>query len=182
MNASALVVAPAGSPAALLDTAHALGFEAALPFRSVVAAERQARRTPLVFFFFDAVADLRDHAATASSIRASSVPAIRFAPFIGFARTPSRETVHACINMGFDDIITLPCSRPRLQQRLARQLGTPCHYYETASYFGPDRRNRLGDSSDHAGRGRGGPFRHYEIVRSALTGVRVVADEDQVVL
>ncbi|HEV7277665.1 MAG TPA: hypothetical protein VGN80_15385 [Devosiaceae bacterium] len=182
MNASAFVVTPKGSPGTLLDTAHALGFEAALPFRSVAAAERQAMRTPLVFFLFDAGADPRGHAAIASSIRASSHPAIRFAPLICFTREPSRELVHACINMGFDDVITLPCSRPRLQQRLARQLGSTCHYYETPSYFGPDRRNRLNDSSDHTGRGSGGPFRRYEIVRSALTGVRLVTDEQQVVL
>lgn len=182
MHASALVIAPPGSHGTLLETALALGFEAALPFTTVAAAKRQASRTPLVFFLFQALADLHDHAATAASIRSASDPAIRFAPLVCFARDPSRETVRTGVNLGFDDIITLPCSRPRLRQRLDRQLDSSCHYYETASYFGPDRRNRLHDGSDHSGRGSGGPFRRFEIVRSALTGIRIVRHEQQVVV
>ena len=182
LHASALIVAPPGLHGALLETAHALGLEAARPFRSVAAAERQATRTPLVFFLFEAVDDPTAYAATVALIRASARPAIRFAPLICFARFPSLEAVRTCINTGFDDVIMLPCSRPRLRQRLLRQLDSPSHYYETASYFGPDRRNRLHDSSNHPGRGRGGPFRRFEVVRSSLTGIRIVEEEHQVVL
>lgn len=182
MNACAFVVAPAGGPGTLLDTAHALDFEIVLPFRSTPAAERQAARTPLVFFLLETTADPRTHAPVIASIRASAKPGIRFAPLIYFARDPSHETIRTCINMGFDDIVTLPFTRPQLRRRLDRQVDKACVYFETESYFGPDRRNRLQDASDHSGRGRGGQFRRIEILRSPRRGVRVLSDELQVVV
>lgn len=182
MNACAFVVAPPGRPGSLLDTAHALDFEIVLPFRGTPAAERQAARTPLVFFLFEATADPRTHAPAIASIRTSAKPGIRFAPLIFFARDPSHEAIRSCINMGFDDIVTLPFTRPQLRQRLGRQVDSACVYFETDSYFGPDRRNRLQDSSDHSGRGSGGQFRRFEIQRSPHIGIRVLSDEPQVVV
>lgn len=182
MNACVFIVAPAGGPGSLLDTANALDLGAVLPFRGVAGAERQARRKPLVFFLFDAVADPRTHAPVATAIRASSSPAIRFAPLVCFTRDPSPEAIRACINMGFDDIVTLPVSRPQLRRRIDRQVDTRCVYYETQTYFGPDRRNRLHETSEHSGRGRGGQFRRFEILRSSRNGVRILSNEQQVVL
>lgn len=182
MNACALVVASADGPGTLLDTAQALDFDTILPFRGVAAAERRAARTPLVFFLFEAVADPRTHAPIAAALRASSKSAIRFAPLICFTRDPSREIIRTCINIGFDDVVTLPFTRLQLRRRLERQLETPCVYFETATYFGPDRRNRLRDSTDHSGRGTGGEFRRFEVVRSVQNGVQVVGEDHQVVV
>lgn len=182
MNACAYVVAPAKGPGTLLEAAHALDFELVLPFRGTPAAERQTARTPLVFFLFETAADPRTHAPVVASIRASAKADISFAPLIFFARNPSRETIRTCINMGFDDIVTLPFARPQLRQRLDRQMDGTCVYFQTDSYFGPDRRNRLQDFSDHSGRGSGGQFRRFEILRSPHGGVRVLSDEQQVVV
>ena len=55
-------------------------------------------------------------------------------------------------------------------------------FIDCPTYFGPDRRNRMGNSrstdSDHGG----GQFRRIEIVRNALTGVDVLRDDFQVVV
>jgi hypothetical protein len=84
--------------------------------------------------------------------------------------------------MGFDDIIALPYSAGDLSERILRQVGRTHTYYETATYFGPDRRNRTGHErstdSDHGG----GQFRRIEIVRNPESGVAVLRDDFQVVV
>ncbi len=67
----------------------------------------------------------------------------------------------------------------RLPNRLDRQLERPVIYYETPTYFGPDRRNRLGDDEGHSARGTGGQFRRLEIVRTPATGASVVNEDMQ---
>jgi hypothetical protein len=84
--------------------------------------------------------------------------------------------------MGFDDVIALPYTSGDLSERIFRQVGHMQTYYETATYFGPDRRNRAGNprssGSDHGG----GEYRRIEIMRNPLTGVDVLRDDFQVVL
>jgi hypothetical protein len=51
-------------------------------------------------------------------------------------------------------------------------------FYETAGYFGPDRRNRVTALKPNPVITRvGGPFRRLEIVRNLLDGVSVLSDE-----
>lgn len=119
----------------------------------------------------------------ADAIRFSPSLKLRFLPMIYFARDPSLETVKHCIGMGFDDVIALPFSGDDIADRIARQIGHIQTYYETATYFGPDRRNRLGGdprsaTSDHGG----GQYRRMEIMRNPDTGVDVISDDLQVVL
>ena len=87
------------------------------------------------------------------------------------------------IAMGFDDVIALPIGGDDVSDRIARQIGRIQTYYETSTYFGPDRRNRTGgpergSGSDHGG----GQFRRIEIVRNPETGIDVISDDMQVVL
>jgi CheY-like chemotaxis protein len=182
MPACAYIVTPRRPSGILLQSAQRLTFDPLLPFAGVSAAEQQAARTPLVFFLFDAGTDPRRHAPAVGAIRASTHPSIRFAPLICFMRQPGLENIRTCINMGFDDIVTLPFAPAELQRRLRRQVGATCVYYETDSYFGPDRRNRLHDSSHHSGRGSGGSHRRLEILRSVGGGVRILSDDLQVVV
>ena len=62
------------------------------------------------------------------------------------------------------------------------QIGSPQTYYETSTYFGPDRRNRLESDQNDPRRGTGGHFRRIEIIRTPDKGIDVLSDELQVVL
>ena len=183
LNAAALVVgARNGSTATLQELAHAVGFMPVERYAGIASAERQARETPLVFFLFAEVPDVAALKPTADAIRFSISAELRFSPLIYFSRSLSIESIRACIKMGFDDVIALPYKAGDLSERVFRQVGRTQVYYETATYFGPDRRNRLGNSrsvdSDHGG----GQFRRIEIVRNAMTGVDVLRDDFQVVV
>jgi hypothetical protein len=183
LNAAALVVgARNGATAALQELAHAIGFMPVERYAGFASAERQARETPLVFFLCAEVPDVETLKPTADAIRFSISAELRFSPLIYFSRSLSIESIRACIKMGFDDVIALPYKAGDLSERVFRQVGRTQIYYETATYFGPDRRNRLGNArsadSDHGG----GQFRRIEIVRNAMTGVDVLRDDFQVVV
>ena len=181
MNASAFVVGPqsgTGAPA-LIELAQQLGFANVSAFSGRSAAEKQSALTPLVFFLCAAVADIKALKATADGLRNSRSDAIRFAPLIYFARSPGLDTIRACIQMGFDDVIALPAG-DGVADRIMRQVGRLHVYYETDSYFGPDRRDRSGSSRETAA--DAAQFRRYEIMRSLETGIDVLHDDFQVVV
>lgn len=177
MKAAAYVVGPRdGSGAALMTLAHSLGFEVVLPYAGVAAAERQALETPICFFLFAAVPQVTALQSTAEAIRFCRSRRVRFSPMIYLAETPSIEAITCCINMGFDDVVSLPSTRPRLLQRLHRQVGEPTTFYETAGYFGPDRRQRITAPRRPGEERLGGQFRRLEIVRNLLSGITVLQD------
>ena len=183
MNASAFVVgARDGATAALQDLARAIGLMPVERYSGIGRAEKQARNTPLMYFFCAEVGDVQRLKPTADAIRFSPNPDLRFSPLIYFTRQASTETIKACIRLGFDDVIALPYTGGDLSERIFRQIGRPFTYYETANYFGPDRRNRTGNprsaDSDHGG----GQFRRIEIVRNPDSGISVLRDDFQVVV
>lgn len=183
LNAAAYIVgARDGSSAALQDLARAVGFMPVERYSGLARAEKQVRLTPLIFFLCAEVGDVESLKPIADAIRFSPNPDLRFSPLLYFSRTPSLETTKACIRMGFDDIIALPFSAGDLSERIFRQVGRTHTYYETATYFGPDRRNRTGHErspdSDHGG----GQYRRIQIVRNPDSGVNVLRDDFQVVL
>lgn len=183
MKACGFVVGPETGPGATLrDLARQVGFETVLGIRSVAAAERQSQSTPLVFFLFAPVVEASDMQPMAAAVRGSPVDAIRYAPMVYFADSPSRELIQQCIAMGFDDIIALPSSLARVGDRLGRQVGRPLYYYETASYFGPDRRGRMENEELHEDRGTGGAHRRIEIIRHPATGVEVTSDDAAIMI
>ena len=183
LNASAFVVGPRdGASAALQDLARAIGFMPVERFSGIGRAEKQTRNTPLMFFFCAEVPDVQQLKPTADAIRFSANPDVRFSPLIYFTRQASTETIKSCIRLGFDDVIALPFSNGDLSERIFRQIGRPFTYYETATYFGPDRRyrgsNPRSSDSDHGG----GQFRRIEIVRDPNSGISVLRDDFQVVV
>ena len=183
MNASALVVgARTGATAALQELAHAVGFMPVERYAGIASAERQARETPLVFFLCAEVPDVTRLKPIADSIRFSPSADIRFSPLIYFSRALSVDTIKLCIKMGFDDVIALPYTSGDLSERIFRQVGHMQTYYETATYFGPDRRNRTGNPRSTCSDDGGGEYRRIEIMRNPLTGVDVLRDDFQVVL
>jgi hypothetical protein len=183
MKACAYVVGPSGgSGAALRDMARKVGFEAVHAYSTVEAAEQQAQTTPLIYFLFAAAKNLAAVKRVAEDVRSSGNPQVRFSPMIYFAETPSLDAIRTCINIGFDDVITLPFTMSRVVERLTRQLEQKLVYFQTDTYFGPDRRGRLEDEAEPSRRGEGGQYRRMEIVRSPLSGISVLSDEMQVVL
>lgn len=172
MQASVYIVgAPDGPGAALRDIARQLTFARVLPYRDVASAEQQALQTPICYFLFAAVDEVRSLQPVAHAIRFCPSRRLRFSPLIYFADSPSLETIKACVNMGFDDVITLPFTLDRVTERLGRQLDRTLTYFETTSYIGPDRR---GQSEQ---RPQQGQYRRLEIRRSLSTGVTIVGDE-----
>jgi len=177
MNAAALVVGPReGQGAILFELAHALGLMPVMQYRGVAEAERLAEHSPLTFFLFAEVDDVRRLAEPAQAIRFSAGRRVRFSPLIYFTAGPSMETLKACISMGFDDVIAGPLRPGQVGPRLQRQVETELVYYQTSTYFGPDRRSRLDDGEDDRERRGGGQFRRLEIVRHIATGVNVLRD------
>jgi PleD family two-component response regulator len=183
LNASAFVVGPQdGAGAALQDMAKGLGFAPVERYTGLMRAERQTTLTPLVFFLCSAVKDVQTLKPMAHAVRFSPTLRLRFSPLIYFAFEPSVETIKACIGMGFDDVIALPYKSGDLRERLFRQVESLQSYFETPTYFGPERRNRVGSprstDSDHGG----GQHRRFEIIRHIETGIEVLNDDSQVVV
>lgn len=175
MRASAFVVGPHDGPgAALADLARGLGFAGVHAFSSLAAAEAQAQHLPLLFFLFAAVDDVRDLKSAADAIRFSPGRRIRFCPMVYFSESPSIDAIRTCVEMGFDDVITLPFSAARVSQRLDRLVDRTQVYFETADYLGPDR--GAGRSHTRAG----GQYRRLEIIRTVMAGVSVMRDEMQI--
>lgn len=178
MRAYAYVVGPEDGPgAALMDMARGLGFYGLTPFTTIGQAEQQTQQTPICFFLFAATEDVDSLRSVADSIRFSPSRKLRFSPLIYFSESPSVEAIRSCLNMGFDDIITMPFTRRRVMERIARQVGQNLVYYETSNYFGPDRRGRTTAPERDGDKRLGGQFRRLEIVRSLVNGVNVLRDD-----
>ncbi|HEY0032636.1 MAG TPA: hypothetical protein VGB81_05170 [Devosia sp.] len=178
MKASAYVVGPLDGPgAALMDLAKNLDFSSVTPYAGVTAAEVQSAITPVCFFLFAAVEDVGILQGVSDALRFCPNRRIRFSPLIYFSESPSVEAITRCIAMGFDDVITMPFTRARVAERINRQIGHNLTYFETAGYFGPDRRDRVTAPKRAAETRLGGQFRRLEIVRNLMTGVNVVRDD-----
>ncbi|MBK8084849.1 MAG: hypothetical protein IPK28_14070 [Devosia sp.] len=170
MKACAYVVGPSdGAGEALRDMARSLGFAVVLPYSGLAAAETQAHQTPLLFFMFAAVDEVPSLKPVADSIRFSPSRRIRLSPLVYFAESPSLDQIRLCIDMGFDDVITLPFTPQRITGRLKRMVERPIVFHETSAYLGPERRSVSGDSRSQ--------YRRLEIMRTATAGVSVLRDE-----
>jgi len=182
VRASALIVGPPDKAGRMLaDAARRIGFSPIHEYRGLDDAARRVDETPLMFFLCAPVKDTRALKPVADTIRFSTDMRLRFLPLIYFSPEPSVECIKDCIQMGFDDVIALPYASGDLGERIGRQVGRTQTYYETATYFGPDRRNRIGETRSLDSDRGGGQFRKIEIVRTDA-GVDVLRDDFQVVL
>jgi len=178
MHATAFIIgATDGSGAAIADIARTLKFAAVLPYRGIASVESQAQHTPICYLLFAPGVELESMREIAEAIRFCPSRKVRFSPMIYFSDRNSAEAISACINLGFDDIITMPFTRQRVAERMARQVGPSLTYFETSSYFGPDRRDRVTAPQRPAESRAGGQFRRLEIVRSVTAGVSVLRDD-----
>jgi hypothetical protein len=183
VHAAAFVVGPRdGAGAALADLARSIGFGSVERYQGLAKAERHIETTPLMFFLCAAVADVKTLKPMVDAIRFSPSLKLRFSPLIYFARDLSLDTIKQCISIGFDDVIALPYAAGDLGERIGRQVGQTQIYYETATYFGPDRRNRTGEVRSVGSDRGGGQYRRIEIRRTPEHGTDVLRDDLQVVL
>lgn len=181
INAGALIVGDRhGSAAALFDIAADLGFVFVKPFAARPTLPLIVQGPPVTFVLFAETADAGTLLPIIRDIRRGPPRSLCFAPLVYFAESPSREVVNACVGMGFDDVMTMPFTVARVHQRLMQQIEAPQVYFETADYFGPDRR-RLSEPrlADAFLRGLPGarPARRYEIRRSLTGGVSILKEE-----
>lgn len=177
MRACAFVVGPPDGPgAALTDLARGLGFPVVHSYAGLATAEAQAQQTPLLFFLFAAVDDVTGLKTVADAIRFSPSRRIRFSPMVYFSESPLVEAIKTCVEMGFDDVLTLPFTRQRVAGRLERLVEHTQIYFETADYLGPDR----GAQRSHSRAGT--QYRRLEIIRSPARGVSVMRDEMQMAI
>ena len=97
-----------------------------------------------------------------------------FSPIVVIADDCTVERIAHFVQLGVDDVITLPEKRDALIQRLGAQLWSEHLYIETESYFGPDRR-RL-DTKSHADERRVGlaSYARFVIQRIPERGTKVV--------
>lgn len=124
----------------LEDIARSAGFGDTKTVMSRRAFASDERKCVLNFFLIHY--NLGDGLMNAviSSIRGSSDIEVKFAPIILFTTDLSFEDYLDYIRLGFDDVITLPEKREMIKARLANQVAHDIEYFETATYFGPDRR------------------------------------------
>lgn len=179
MRAFSFIVGPPDGPgAALMQLAQTIGFAGLAPFTTIARAEQQTQLTPICFFLFAATEDVGSLRGVADAIRFNSTRRLRFSPLIYFSESPSADGISACLNMGFDDIITMPFTPARVKRRIERQVGRSLLYYETATYFGPDRRRSAPAAPRAMDNRQGGRFRRLEIVRNLRSGINVLREDN----
>ena len=161
------------------DICADLGFKNVRPYLGLQDAERLSKVNPIIFYLFDYSPDFERSKTQINELRASHQLRVRFAPLICFVETPSKESIIECVNAGFDDVLTIPWVASSIKERLAKQVNNKSIYFETDSYFGPDRRRF---SNDKSKRGTTAPaagfgFRRYEFVRNNFAGVQIMQDK-----
>lgn len=172
----ALVAGPRTGPGeGLMDISNDLGFSFVRRCASLDSLGACLANARLCFVLFAETADPRSYAGLLKKVRAAKSRAIRFLPVVYFCETPRPEVIVTCLGMGFDDILTMPFTANGVRARLRQQIGRTVSYFETETYFGPDRR-RLSGEQPKPRRG-GGSARRYEISRSPTSGITILREK-----
>lgn len=178
MQSAAFVVGPEDGPGrTLVQLARRIGFKHIAFYRDAAQVAVQARLTPICFFLVGPGIPKPAMSEFLGEIRHHRDRMLRFSPLLYLSEDPSPGIIQFCVRIGFDDIVALPFSPSRLKERLLTHIGTSRHYFETASYFGPDRRQGHGPAPlVGERRGTGGDFSCYEIRRDLESGTRIVRE------
>ena len=179
MFASAFIVGPDDGPGlALEQLAQDVGFRHVLWLNDLTEAEEQTKQTPICFFFFSSALDPELTKEIVSALRSSRNRQIKFAPLVAFCEEPTEKAIRCYLNAGFDDILIPPFNARTASDRLRYLVRHHTVFFETKTYFGPDRRRNIGlKDRGHALRGTGGEHRRIEIVRDPNVGDKILRDQ-----
>lgn len=155
------------------------GFKEARAFPENPAALAEFHRGPLPFIFVCSNLRPDDLRCAFLAVRSHADLSIRFMPIIMLTEQNDMPTIMKFINLGCDDVITMPRTALQMVDRLKQQVGRPRDYFQTDSYFGPDRR-RFGTATTATDSTRGGGrhfFRHFTIQRDLRRGITILNTE-----
>jgi len=180
IGAGAIVVGDAGGTGEpLLVAAAECGFNFVRHYDGQQPLNDVTAGATLSFFLFAEADDPAVHAPLISDIRHNPLREIAYAPLAYFTYKGSEDLIDTCVGLGFDEVIGMPLNSERLLAGLMRQIETPQVYYETAEYFGPDRRRfsepRLADAFLR-GLNTAQTARRIEFRRSLTAGIRIIVD------
>jgi DNA-binding response OmpR family regulator len=152
-----------GPGAAIADMAHDIGFRTVRAYEGIATVEAQMRATPVCFFFFASTQDVSRLEEKVREIRQARSRKLRCSPLIYFCESPSHDIITISLELGFDDIMTMPFTGQRMAARLMRQIDRKITYVESKDYFGP--------VTGAAGMGRA---RQITLIRHPEHGVRIL--------
>ncbi len=146
------------------------GMGEAYPFLGVDDIARRVRKTHIQFLIVHYRTRTAELAATLGQLRHHREAGVRFMPVIVFTRDSGASTALDFLKMGCDDIITFPCTRNYLAERLTHQIGRKIDYVHAGSYFGLDRPSLREDEP-------GEPSECFTIHRDPVHGIKVTAQK-----
>jgi hypothetical protein len=130
----------------------------------------------LAFFFF--------HCLVGNELMRTALRRIRtderhrFSPAVLVVGECSQSDALRYINLGFDDIVVLPEAARVLERRFTGQLATAIPYFETATYFGPDRRRSQRANPTQNAQRAPGDHRHVRyMIQRMPAGVEILRRE-----
>ncbi len=158
---------------------HQTGFKHTRRFPKDPGALSRFGSGPLPFVFIDAATSADKVRHDFAMVRTHAELQVRFLPIIVLSETRAAQTILSYLDLGCDDIVTMPLTGAALLERLKRQVGHVRHYFQTETYFGPDRRqNERGRPGSTDARGRGNHyFSHFTIERSPRRGISIIDTE-----
>ena len=157
------------------ELAQRAGFSHIFRFSSLAQVEQQTRQTPICFFLFGQIDDFSKLSEILHPIRICKRHNVRFFPIIHFCNNPSPEIIKQYIVNGFDDIITGLVDDKSINKRLNKHLNNMMIYYETAQFFGPDRRRIVENEQIKKAPARGvEKCVQYSFIRDPKIGVKIV--------
>jgi len=157
----------------LIRLANRVGFGAILRVFGDELETVGAGRTGVPFFLVHYRLSDRTKSSILSHLRSSDDEAVRYAPIILISDDGPIDVLLRYVQLGFDDVITLPEKCSILVGRLQQQLDSNVSYIETKSYLGPDR-HRLELLPRESGASADAKIVRLTIRRSVAHGIQVV--------
>jgi DNA-binding response OmpR family regulator len=158
--------------ASLIALAHKVGFGWVTQHNKPL--DPQIVQDRVVYFLVHFAISLTAKKQLLAGLRGSKAANMSFAPVMVFLRDGPFEDVIDHIELGFDDVISLPENAQILTARLAAQLDQEHFYVESGDYLGPDRRRLDKPAISNFGRSGTSDHARITIVRKPGSGVHVV--------
>lgn len=156
---------------ALMRLAEKLRFGAIVAASPKLGHERFDHRLVFCLVHFDIDAEARKKLVF--DLRHAASVSLAYAPIVLFLRDATPEEITDNIELGFDDVISVPEDSIVVGGRLATQIGQHHLYVETRHYLGPDR-HRLDKPGVGARRKPEEEHAQLTILRTPEGGVQII--------